>query len=180
MGEVSRLLIASPGVRQMETFFLILFSSLIGIDARYSFFLYFNIIISFSIIILQMTVVVSCGHWGNHLHWYSSVHLDKSWVMYCFSGILFFYWDRMQKNPSFIVLLLVSFFVAALHHVYNSVLALHHAYCSVLSSLPWKFLLRYWYVSVLSSSPGKILLHHWYVPVISSSPQVLFLLYIPS
>ena len=50
MGEVSRLLIASPGLRLMETFFLILFSSLIGIDTPYSF-LYINIIISFSIII---------------------------------------------------------------------------------------------------------------------------------
>ena len=35
MGEVSRLLIASPRLRPMETFFLILFSSLIGIDAPY-------------------------------------------------------------------------------------------------------------------------------------------------
>ena len=48
MGEVSRLLIASPGPRPMETFFLILFSSLIGIDAPY--FLN-NIIILFFIII---------------------------------------------------------------------------------------------------------------------------------
>ena len=35
MGEVSRLLIASPRPRPMETFFLILFSSLIGIYAPY-------------------------------------------------------------------------------------------------------------------------------------------------
>ena len=47
MGEVSRLLITSPRLRLMETFFLILFPSLIGIDAPYSF-LYINIIISFS------------------------------------------------------------------------------------------------------------------------------------
>ena len=77
MGEVSRLLVASPRPRLMETFFLILFSSLIGIDVPYSF-LYINIIILFSIIIVQMTVVVSCGHWGNHLHGYSSIHLDDS------------------------------------------------------------------------------------------------------
>ena len=35
MGEVSRLLVASPGLRLMETFFLNLFSSLIGIDVPY-------------------------------------------------------------------------------------------------------------------------------------------------
>ena len=57
-GEVSRLLIASPIQRLMETFFLILFSSLIGIDAPYSF-LYFNIIIPFSIIIFQILVSFS-------------------------------------------------------------------------------------------------------------------------
>ena len=34
-----------------------------------------NIIILFSIIIFQMTVIVSCRHWGNHLHLYSSIHL---------------------------------------------------------------------------------------------------------
>ena len=43
MGEVSRLLVASPGLRLMEMFFfLILFSSLMGIDAPY---LLINIII---------------------------------------------------------------------------------------------------------------------------------------
>ena len=35
MGEVSRLLVASPRPRLMETFFFILFSSLIWIDAPY-------------------------------------------------------------------------------------------------------------------------------------------------
>ena len=35
ISEVSRLFIASPRLRPMETFFLILFSSLIGIDAPY-------------------------------------------------------------------------------------------------------------------------------------------------
>ena len=77
MGEVSRLLVASSRPKLMETFFLILFSSLIGIDAPYSF-LYLYITILFSIFILQMTVVVSCGHWGNYLHGYSSIHLDDS------------------------------------------------------------------------------------------------------
>ena len=42
MGEVSRLLVASPGPRLMEWFFCIVFSSLIGIDAPY---LLINIII---------------------------------------------------------------------------------------------------------------------------------------
>ena len=36
MSEVSRLLIASPGPRLMETFILIIFSSLVGSDAPYS------------------------------------------------------------------------------------------------------------------------------------------------
>ena len=40
MGEVSRLLIASPKLRPMETFLLILLSSLIGFDAPYFFFLF--------------------------------------------------------------------------------------------------------------------------------------------
>ena len=93
MGEVSRLLVASPRPRLMETFFLILFSSLIGIDAPYSLFYIFNIIISYSIIILQMTVVVSCGHWGNHLYGYSSIHVDDSWLTYCFNGVLFFFFS---------------------------------------------------------------------------------------
>ena len=35
MGEVSRLLLASPRPRPMETFFLFYFPSLIGIDAPY-------------------------------------------------------------------------------------------------------------------------------------------------
>ena len=77
--------------------FLILFSSLIGIDAPYSF-LYFNIIILFSIIIFQMTVVVLCGHWGNHLHWYSSTCLDDSWLIYCFNGVLFFFFQIWCKK----------------------------------------------------------------------------------
>ena len=44
---------------------------------------------------------------------------------YCFS-----FSDRMQKNSSFIILLLVSF----VYHVYCSVSALYYTYCSVLSS----------------------------------------------
>ena len=69
MGEVSRLLAASPGPRLMETFLLIVFCSLVGIDAPYFCFIFsLNIIISFSIIIFQMVVAVSCRHWGSHLH----------------------------------------------------------------------------------------------------------------
>ena len=49
MGEVSRLLIASPRPRLMKTFFLIVFSSLIGIDAPY---LLNNIIIILFLIII--------------------------------------------------------------------------------------------------------------------------------
>ena len=37
MGEVSRLLVASPSPRPMETFLLILLSILIGLDAPYFF-----------------------------------------------------------------------------------------------------------------------------------------------
>ena len=50
MGEVSRLLVASPIQRLMETFFLIVFSSLIGIDAPY---LLINIIIILFFIIIH-------------------------------------------------------------------------------------------------------------------------------
>ena len=79
MGEVSRLLIASPRQGLMETFFPFFnqFSSLIGSDAPYPF--YINIIIIlFSTIIPQMIVIVLCGHWNNHLHWHSSLHPDNS------------------------------------------------------------------------------------------------------
>ena len=50
MHKVSRLLIASPGLRLMETFFPIVFSSLIGIDAPY---LLINIIIILFFIIIH-------------------------------------------------------------------------------------------------------------------------------
>ena len=49
MGDVSRLLVASPRPRVMEMFFLIVFSSLIGIDAPY---LLINIIIILFFIII--------------------------------------------------------------------------------------------------------------------------------
>ena len=49
IGEVPRLLVASPRLKLMETFFLIVLSSLIGIDAPY--FLINIIIILFLIII---------------------------------------------------------------------------------------------------------------------------------
>ena len=69
MGEVSRLLVASPGLRPMETFLLIVFSGLIGLDAPYyCFYFSLNIIILFSIIIFQMVVLVLSRHWGSHLH----------------------------------------------------------------------------------------------------------------
>ena len=41
MGEVSRLLFASPGLRPMETFLLILLSILIGFDAPYFFYFHY-------------------------------------------------------------------------------------------------------------------------------------------
>ena len=90
MGEVSRHLIASPRLRLMETFFLILLSSLMGIDAPYLL-IYINIIILFSIIIHQMIVVVLCGHSGNHLHGCSSINLLFQWVTVLLIS------DRMQK-----------------------------------------------------------------------------------
>ena len=62
MGEVSRLLIASSRLRPMETFFLILFSSLMGIDASYFLLLFF--IILFFIIVHQMVTTVSCVDTG--------------------------------------------------------------------------------------------------------------------
>ena len=87
MGEVSRLPIASPRLRPMETFLLLVFSSLVGIDAPYFCFIFsLNIIISFSIIISQMTVIVLCRHWGNHLHLYSSIHLYDCWVIHFLNG----------------------------------------------------------------------------------------------
>ena len=50
MGEVSRLLIASPRLRLMEMFFLILFSNLIGIYVPY---LLINIIVILFFIIIH-------------------------------------------------------------------------------------------------------------------------------
>ena len=73
MGEVSRLLIASPRLRIMEMFILNIFFYLVGIDAPYFCLFSLYIIISFSIIILWMDVAVSCRHWGGHLYWYTSV-----------------------------------------------------------------------------------------------------------
>ena len=70
-------------------------------------------------------------------------------LIYCFNGVLFFFFQIGCKNSSLIVLLLI-FFVSALHHVYSSVSALHHVYCSVLS------------------------LHHRYSSGLSSSPQIFF------
>ena len=67
MGEVSRLLIASPRLRLMECLFLI-FSHPVGIDAPYFCLFSLYIIISFSIIILWMAVTVLCRHWGGHLY----------------------------------------------------------------------------------------------------------------
>ena len=40
MGEVSRLPVASPGPRPMETFLLVVCSSLVGSNAPYSFFIF--------------------------------------------------------------------------------------------------------------------------------------------
>ena len=102
MGKVSRLLIASPRPRLMETFFLILFSSLIGIDAPYLL-IYMNVIFLFSIIIHQMVVVVLCGQWGNHLHWCTSINLLFWW-----GTVLLF--QIGCKNSSFVILLNLSCF----------------------------------------------------------------------
>ena len=69
MSEVSRLLVTSPGLKLMETFLLIVFSSLVGIDAPYYCSCFsLDIIISVSIIIFQMVVLVLSRHWGSHLH----------------------------------------------------------------------------------------------------------------
>ena len=147
MGEFSRLPIASSRLRPMETFLLILFSSLIGIGAPYSFLYYiFNIIISFPIIILQMTVIVLCGHWGNHMHEYSSIHLYDCWVIHCLNSVLFFFFQIEHKK-------LISCChtscppVFQLYHICNWVSSLHNAYCAVLSSFTT------YIIFVLSSSP---------------------------
>ena len=79
MGEVSRLLIASPRPRLMETFFLILFSSLIGIDVPYSFLAHDRMSVAslcnhdLSVIVVIVIIVV-CEHsswphaWPNKVH----------------------------------------------------------------------------------------------------------------
>ena len=116
------------------------------------------IIILLSIIIPQVTVVVLCGHWGNHLHWRSSLHPDNSQLIYFFSGGTVFFSHRKQKihllSPCFLSSLLdrkqrihlsssyfLVFFVSALHHGYCSVSALHHRYCSYF--LPCSFFTAY-------------------------------------
>ena len=60
-------------------------------------FLLNTIIILFSIIIPQMTVIVLCGHWGNHLHWCSSLHPDNSQLIYFLVGVLSSFSYRKQK-----------------------------------------------------------------------------------
>ena len=74
MGEVSQ---APHCLTQTETnrniFFLILFSSLIGIDAPY----FLLIIILSFIIVCYMVTTVSCGHWGTHLDCHPFLHHSK-------------------------------------------------------------------------------------------------------
>ena len=74
MGEVSRLLIASPRLGPMEMFFLILFSSLIGIDAPY---LLIIIILFFLLLYHYMDTTVSYRHWGTHLDHHPFLHHSK-------------------------------------------------------------------------------------------------------
>ena len=56
------------------------------------------IIILFSIIIPQMTVIVLCGYWDNHLHWHSSLHPDNSQLIYFVVGYCSSFSDRKQNH----------------------------------------------------------------------------------
>ena len=77
--------------------------------------------------------------------------------------------DRMQKKSSFIILLLV-FFVSALHHVYSSISALYRAYCSVLSSSPhifsWFILLLIFFLCILFLDILLFITLYYYPPFI--------------
>ena len=55
------------------------------------------IIILFSIIILQITVIVLCGTWDNCLHWHCSLHPDNSQLIYFLVGYCSYFSDRKQK-----------------------------------------------------------------------------------
>ena len=55
------------------------------------------IIILFSIIIPQITVIVACGHWDNHLHWHSSLYPDNSQLIYCVVGYCSFFQIGSKK-----------------------------------------------------------------------------------
>ena len=121
---------------------------------------YINIIISFSFIILQMTVIVSCGHWGNHLHWYSSIHPGDSQLIYCWVGYCSSFSDRMHKFifhcltsclPCFSSVPCVQFGISSvpcvlfcfkLCTIYTPLFyVLHHGYSSVLSILSYNLIL---------------------------------------
>ena len=95
------------------------------------------IIILFSIIVPQVTVVVSCGHWDNYLHCHFSLHPDNSQLIFFSVGYRSSVSGRKQKNHlyhlapcclCFISASQILYSVSALHHVYCSVSALHHVY----------------------------------------------------
>ena len=97
-----------------------------------------------------MTVVVSCGHWDNHLHWCSSLHPDNSQLIYfflwgtvllfqigckkfifhCLAPCLLWFSSAPQILFCFSSVSCILYSVLALHHVFCSVSALCHVYCS--------------------------------------------------
>ena len=121
------------------------------------------------------------GHWGNHLYWHSSLHLENSQLIYSAVAVPSSFSDRIHKihllsSYSLSSLLdrkhrihlsssyFLVFFVPApcyvcctvlvLHHRYCSVSALHHGYCSVSA-------MHHGYCSVSA-------LHHGYCSYFSS------------
>ena len=125
MGEVSRLLIASPRLRQMETFFLIVFSSLVGIDAPY-FCLFLEILLSHFPLLFFRWLSQCCVDTGVFICIDILLLCDCRWL--CFLDPLF----QTDVND-FICHHGISY--PLLFQLQNtSALSLQHVYCAILSA----------------------------------------------
>ena len=107
-------------------------------------FISWNIIISFSIIFLQMAVAVLCRHLDIHLHWYNSALWLLDGCAFLIAGI----YPLFQMRCEWFHLLSWHFLfssVSATEHisiisvtcVYCYIKCFHHGYYLVLSSSPW-------------------------------------------
>ena len=119
------------------------------------FLFYISIIISFSIIILQMIVIVSCRHWGNHLHCYSCVNLLFQW-----GTVLLFQVGCKEFIFCHVFLLIFPHFSYVLHIQFSIISVLSILFCVTFSTTDILLFYSPPYLLFVYPLLGYALFHH--------------------